>query len=45
MKTYFFRGEKRSVPPAVFEHIDESMIKEATLKTKGVSGPSGLDTN
>ena len=37
------RGEKRSVHFVVFEDIDESMVKEAALKTKGGSGPSGLD--
>ena len=31
-------GEKSSVHPAVFEDIDESMVKEAALKTKVGSG-------
>ena len=39
----FLRGKKLSVHPAVFEDIDESLVKEAALKTKGGSGPSGLD--
>ena len=39
------RGEKASVHPAVFEDIDEKMVKEAALKTKGGSGPSGLDAH
>ena len=37
------RGEKPSVHPVVFEDIDENMVKEAALKTKGGSGPSRLD--
>ena len=39
------RDQKPSLHPVVFEDIDESMVKEATLKTKGGSGPSGLDAN
>ena len=39
------RGEKASVHPAVFEDIDKKMVKEAALKTKGGSGPSGLDAH
>ena len=38
-----FVGEKPSAYPVLFEHIDESMVKEAVLKTKGDYGPSGLD--
>ena len=37
------RGEKPSVHSVVFEDIDESMVKEAALKTKGDSDLSGLD--
>ena len=39
------RGEKPSVYPVVFKDIDENMVKETALKTKGGSGPSGLDAN
>ena len=39
------RGEKPSVHSVVFEDIDESMVKEAALKTKGGSGLSGLDSD
>ena len=39
------RGEKPSVYPVVFEDIDENMVKEAALKTKDGSGPSGLDAD
>ena len=39
------RGEKTSVHPVVFEDIDENMVKEAALNTKGVSGHSGLDAD
>ena len=38
-----FGGEKPSAHPVLFEDIDESMVKEAVLKTKGGYGPSGLD--
>ena len=38
------RREKPSVHPVVFEDIDESMVKEAALETKGCFAPSGLDT-
>ena len=44
-KEVLLRGEKPSVQPAVFEDIDESMVKEAALKTKGGSCPSGLDAD
>ena len=39
------RGEKTSVHPVVFEDIDENMVKEAALKTKGGSGHSGRDAD
>ena len=39
------RGEKPSVHLVVFEDIDENMVKEAALKTKGSSDPSGLDAD
>ena len=39
------RGEKPSVHSVVFEDIDDNMVKEATLKTKGGSCPSGLDAD
>ena len=39
------RGEKSSVHPIVYEDIDENMVKEAALKTKGGSGLSGLDAD
>ena len=38
-------GEKLSVHPAVFEDIDENMVKEAALKTKRSSGLSELDAD
>ena len=41
----FLRGEKPSVHLVVFEDTDNSMVKEAALKTKGSSGPSGLDAD
>ena len=39
------RGEKPSVHPVVFEDIEKNMVKEAALKIKGGSGPSGLDAD
>ena len=39
------RREKPSVHPVVFEDIDENMVKEAALETKGGSDPSGLDAD
>ena len=39
------RGEKPSIHPVVFEDIDENMVKEAVLKTKGGSVTSGLDAD
>ena len=44
-KKVLLRREKPSVHPVVFEDIDENMVKEAALKTKGGAGPSGLDAN
>ena len=34
-KEVLLRREKPSVHPVVFEDIDENMVKEAALKTKG----------
>ena len=39
------RREKPSVHPVVFEDIDENMVKQAALETKGGSDPSGLDVD
>ena len=39
------RAEKPSVHLVVFEDTDNSMVKEAVLKIKGSSGPSGLDAD
>ena len=44
-KEVLLRGEKPSVHPVVFEDTAENMVKEAALKTKGGSGPSGLDAD
>ena len=38
-------GEKPYVHPVIYESIDEEMVKRAALKTKGGSGPSGLDVD
>ena len=39
------RGEKPSVHPVIFEDIDQNIVKEAALRTKGRSRPSGLDAD
>ena len=44
MKKYCREGKKISVHPILSEDIDESMV-EKVLKTKGGSGPSGLDAD
>ena len=44
-KEILLRRERSSVNPVVLEDIDESMVKDAVLQTKGVSGPSGLDAD
>ena len=41
----FLRGEEPSVHPVVFADIDENIVKEVALKTKGGSGTSGLDAD
>ena len=33
------------VPPVVFDQITASSIRDATLRTKGASGPSGIDAH
>ena len=38
-------GEIPEVHPVIFEMIDEEMVKQAAIKTKGGSGPSGMDTD
>ena len=39
------QGEKHEVHPIIFDVIDEEMIKKAALRTKGGSGPSGMDAD
>ena len=38
-------GPKEHVPFGIFEVIDEEMIKQAAMKTKGSAGPSGMDVD
>ena len=38
-------GPTEQVPDSIFQQINEEMIKEAALKTKGSGGPSGVDSN
>ena len=33
------------IHPIIFEEIDEEMVKQAALKTRGGSGPSGMDAD
>ena len=39
------QGPKPIVDPVMFENIDESVIIKSALRTKGSSGPSGLDAD
>ena len=38
-------GEKTRVHHVIFEAIDEEAVKKAVLRTKGGSGPSGMDAD
>ena len=38
-------GEIPEVHPVIFEMIDEEMVKQAAIKTKGGSVPSGMDAD
>ena len=38
-------GEIQSVDPSLYSNIDESTISKAAIRTKGTSGPSGLDAD
>ena len=38
-------GEIPEVHPVIFEMIDEEMVKQAAIKTKDGSGPSGMDAD
>ena len=38
-------GPVRQIHPVVFEDIDEALVLKAVMKTKGGSGPSGLDAD
>ena len=38
-------GEKPYIHPVIYESINEEIVKRAALKTKGRSGPSGLDAD
>ena len=39
------QGEIPDIHPIIFEEIDEEMVKQAALKTRGGSGPSGMDAD
>ena len=39
------QGPKRQIYSIAYECIDEDLIKKTAIKTKGGSGPSGLDTD
>ena len=38
-------GLLQNVHPVKFQSIDEEMIRKAAIRTKGGSGPSGVDAN
>ena len=38
-------GPTEQVPDSIFQQINEEMVGEAALKTKGSGGPSGVDSN
>ena len=38
-------GAVQEIPESLYLEINEEMIREATLRTKGSSGPSGVDAN
>ena len=38
-------GPLQNIHPVKFQSIDEKMIRKAVTKTKGGSGPSGVDTD
>ena len=39
------QGPKRQIYSIAYKCIDESLVKQAAIKTKGGFGPSGLDTD
>ena len=39
------RGPEPFIDPVLFENLDESAIRNAALRTRGSSGPSGLDAD
>ena len=38
-------GPTEQVPDSIFQQINEEMVREAALKTKGSGGPSRVDSN
>ena len=42
---YLLFGPVQDIPDSVFLEIDGEMIHDATLRTKGSGGPSGVDAN
>ena len=38
-------GPTEQVPDSIFQQMNEEMLREAAPKTKGSSGPSGVDPN
>ena len=38
-------GPTEQVPASIFQQINEEMVREAALKTKGSGSPSGVDSN
>ena len=44
-ESVLLKGDVPFVDPVMFEHIDESTISKAALRTRGAGGPSGLDAD
>ena len=44
-ESVLIQGPKPFVDPVLFERIDESTIVKSAIRTKGSSGPSGLDSD
>jgi hypothetical protein len=45
MPDVLIQGPTLRVHPVLFDEIDEDLVKKAALRTKGGSGPSGLDAD
>ena len=41
----WLNGPLQNIDPVKFQSIDEKIIRKAVIKTKGGSGPSGMDAD